>query len=278
MPVSQIEAFERPDGLAEAWELLERARESARLVAGGTDLTIHCPPGVTTLIDLSSAGLDSIETGPDGSISIGAMATLTEMMEHPAIAGYQDGVVVDMMSWVGSPLLRNAATIGGHLARGYLSDVIPVMLALDASVGVYDGTERRMELEEYFASETHRTQHILTVVSLPGQPPGGTAAFRRFSRSGFDYALANACCRIVPGDGGIAEARIVTGAGPGVARRVREAEDRLVTGGISREARSAAVHAVHEALDGGQDYRKHLASVMVGDCLDDIARRLGEGS
>lgn len=276
MPVLGIEAFERAPDLSSAWEMLKRAGPSGRLVAGGTDLTIHCPPGVTTLIDLAPAGLDRIEVAAGGAISVGATATLTQMMEHPDVVAYQGGVVVDMLRWVGSPLLRNAATIGGHLARGYLSDVIPVMLAVDAYVGVYDGVERELGLEEYYDAEVHRTLHILTKVVLPEHPSGGTAVFRRFSRSGFDYALANACCRVAPGGGGVEQARIVTGAGPGVARRIRDAEARLVETGLTDDAGTAAVASVMEALRDAQEYRRHLASVLVADCLDEIRRRLGE--
>ncbi len=57
---------------------------------------------------------------------------------------------------MGSPLLRNAATIGGHLARRRYSDIVPVLLALDATVTVFDGTERTLPLAAFYAEGPDR--------------------------------------------------------------------------------------------------------------------------
>ena len=92
----------------------------------------------------------------DRGFAIGATATLTDMLEHPGLAAHLDGVVAKMLGGVGSPLLRNAATIGGHLARGRYSDVVPVLLALDATITVFDGSEQIMPLAAYYAEGRRR--------------------------------------------------------------------------------------------------------------------------
>ena len=128
------------------------------------------------LVDLAHLGLDRIEVAGDGSIRLGAMVTLTDMMEHPALRALPSGVIHEMMVHVGSPLLRNAASIGGHLARGWLSDVIPVLLVLDASVEFFDGEHRTAGLDRYYEERLHEGPHILTGVAIP--PAGDRQAQR----------------------------------------------------------------------------------------------------
>src|SRR4030066_368912 len=67
----------------------------------------------------------------------------------------------------GSPLLRNAATIGGHLARRRYSDIVPVLLALDAGVTVYEGAERTLPLAAFYAEGTGRSRVLITEVQIP---------------------------------------------------------------------------------------------------------------
>ena len=127
MSLSGVTEYLRPRTVDEAFAALGA---SSRALGGGTALILHAPPGISTLVDLGDLPLDYIRER-DG-FRIGATTTLTAMEEHSGLAGHLGGVFPEMLRHVGSPLLRNAATIGGHLARGRLSDVIPVLLALSA--------------------------------------------------------------------------------------------------------------------------------------------------
>lgn len=281
MPVTQIRAFHRPDRIQQAWHLLEEGPQ-VRLVGGGTDLAIHCPPEVRVLVDLAHLGIDRIEVEDGGFSSIGAMVTLSEVLEHPLSRSHASGVLAEMLVHVGSPLLRNAATVGGHLARGWLSDVIPVLLALDAEVELFVGRWQRMSLEDYYATSEHRSPHILTSLFLPPVPDRSAAAFLRFSRSAFDHALVAVACRVeMAEDGTVGDARVVVGAGGGVARRVATAEAELRGATFDRErivAASAAASEVetHGTWVASAEYRRHLAEVLVDRCLSTVAERLGE--
>ncbi len=279
MPVSQIRAFHRPDRIAQVWHLLQEGPQ-VRLVGGGTDLAIRCPAEVTVLVDLAHLGLDQIETRPDGTIAVGAMATLTDVLEHPGLAAMASGVIPEMMVHVGSPLLRNAATVGGHLSRGWLSDVIPVFLALDAEVELYTGEHRRMSLHEYFDSGANRRPHVLTAALVPPGTEGAAAAFLRFSRSAFDHALVTAACRIDPDGDRSGAVRVVLGTGAGVAERLPEAEA-ILEGAVlddERIRRAAAVAASvepHGTWVASAEYRADLAVVLVERCLTAVRGRMG---
>ena len=281
MPVNQIRAFHRPDRIQQVWHLLGEGPQ-VRLVGGGTDLTIHCPPEVRVLVDLSHLGIGGITEEADGSIRVGAMATLSEVLEHPEIRRRASGVLADMLVHVGSPLLRNAATVGGHLARGYLSDVVPVLLALDAEIEVFDGETRRLPLDLYYHDGVHDTPHIVTAVIVPPLVDDA-AAFLRFSRSGFDHALVNTACRVRLTGGVVTDARVAVGAGPGVARLLPAASEGLVGSSfddpvIERTAALAGSVETHSNWIASAEYRSHLAVTLVDRCLRMVRDRLGGGA
>lgn len=275
MSRSQIESYLRPRGPNEAWEVLGRGDHSVRVLSGGTDLTIACPPEVTTLVDVSRALPAAIDSSGDG-LTIGAMATLTEMIEAPAVAGWASGVIVEMLADVGSPLLRNVCTIGGHLARGKLSDVIPVLLALDAEVTIFSGEEERLSLADYYADDRHRSPHLLMQVHLPELPAPTAAAFQRFARTAYDFPMANCAVRLSGSD----EVRIVVGATPQRGQRAAAAEEIVRTGGrdpatFERAGEAAAAEIpVGSSWVVGAEYRSQLVKVLVRRTLAEASARL----
>ena len=284
MPVTQIRAFHRPATVAAAWALVRDGDGTVALLAGGTDLTIHPPATVTRLVDLGRLGLDRITVTDDG-ITIGAMATLTDLLEHPALATYAGGVLGEMLVHVGSPLLRNAARVGGHLARGRLSDVVPVLLACDAEVSLFDGEDHRVALEDYYATGRHRTAHVLTAVHLPPAHHIGAAGFVRFSRAAFDVATVCCACRVrVADDGRTADARVVVGQAPTLGVRLPAAEAALTGAPLTEATIEGAAQAAGATLDtavGGmgasEAYRRQLATVGVRRGLTAAAARLTGG-
>ena len=278
MPLSQIEAFHRPTHIEQVWHLLQEG-PAVRLVGGGSELAIRCPNDVEVLVDLAHLGLDAIDVAEDGSISVGAMATLTDMMESPALRSLPSDVLGEMMVHVGSPLLRNAASIGGHLARGWLSDVIPVLLVLDASVEYYDGEYQRVAMDHYYREGIHERLHVLTRVLIPAPQEGHRAAFLRFSRSAYDHALANAACRLDLRLGKVEEVRIALSAGFRAATRQPGAEASLDGGGIAEEDIAVAVEHLeveaHSDWLASAEYRAHLARTLVARCLRLARERSG---
>jgi CO/xanthine dehydrogenase FAD-binding subunit len=275
MTTTQIAAYHRPRSLDEAWALLGQADPTVRAVSGGTDLTIACPPEVTALVDLAGAVSASIETHDGGGIEIGAMARLSAVADHPAVAAHATGVIPEMLAHVGSPLLRNVCTIGGHLARGKLSDVIPVLLAVDAAVTIHTGEPQRVSLADYYDLGLHEQPHVLTAVHLPALEAPCGAAFHRFSRTAFDFPMANCCCRVG------ADVRIVVGATPQRGRRATEAEAILATGGLDPPMLAAAAAAAAAETPTGSswvvsaEFRRQLVAVLVRRSLETAVARLG---
>jgi len=105
----------------EACELLGQYRGKARLNAGGTDLLAMLkgdiwPEYPEAVINVKTIpGLDSI-TENDNVLKIGALALLSDVAKSPTIKE-KCGVLAKAALSVGSPLIRNVATIGGNLCQ-----------------------------------------------------------------------------------------------------------------------------------------------------------------
>ncbi len=139
MAVHQVESIVRSTSIEEAWEQRRREPHASRFLAGGVDLVLYAPPGVTTLIDLSGLGIDGVRRDGDDLV-IGAMATLTDVLESSLVGKVADGFLPRVLQRVASPLQRNVATIGGAVVRAHpWSDVVPALLVLDARLDVFDG-------------------------------------------------------------------------------------------------------------------------------------------
>jgi CO/xanthine dehydrogenase FAD-binding subunit len=271
-----ITEYLRPGSVEEAFETLVAAGPAGRLVGGGTDLTLHPPAQVTTLIDLSKAALGGIREEGDG-VSIGATVTLTEMSEYEPFGRLWSGVIHAMLERVASPLHRNAASIGGHLARGRLSDVVPVLLAIDAQISLYDGSTRTMPLAEFYSTRANRQPVVVTGVRVSTDE--GKASFVKFARTTYDLAILNVACAARFDGRTVSWARIVVGERPQLATEVKEASSSLVGEALTAEAISTAAAAAERSVEVRSDprasaeYRRHLTGVLVRRCLAQLEER-----
>lgn len=267
-----VKHYLRPADVGAAYGLLEEHGPAARLVGGGTDLAIHPPLGLTTLIDVSRLPLAYIDEREEG-IAIGATTTLTDIQTSPALAGFASGVLPGMLAELGAPVLRNVATLGGHLARGRLSDLIPVLLTLDAEVRFFDGAAQTMPLADFFEHSVYRRRLVVTEVLLPAASAAFQAAFVRFSRAAFDFPVLNCAVAVELGAGVVEHARVVVGETPRLGRRVHQVEAQLVgkpltAAEIEVAARSAKeVVAVGDDQRASADYRSQLVYVGVRRAL-----------
>jgi xanthine dehydrogenase YagS FAD-binding subunit len=118
-------AFElfQPASVADAQKLLEQHGPDAWVLAGGLDSFDWLKDRIKkpkVVIDLSGIGeLRGIRaSGNDGSdgIEIGAMTTLTELVNHPIIRQKYD-LLAQAAELVASPQIRNQGPIGGNVSQ-----------------------------------------------------------------------------------------------------------------------------------------------------------------
>ena len=123
-----MKAFEwmSPSTVAEAVSALKSAPapqdadDAARPIAGGQDLLTTMKDYITRpsrVVNLKSIrGLDKIEVDGKGGLRIGALVTLTQIEEHPAVRRSFPGLSEAAHS-VGTPQIRNLGTVGGNLCQ-----------------------------------------------------------------------------------------------------------------------------------------------------------------
>ncbi len=190
--------YHRPETLTHALELL--ADRSSRRVplAGGTHLVgaleTRQRRDVDGVVDLADLGLSYIQHA-DSSLHIGAMTTLTDLVEHPLCSHLANGILPDTARFEGSQNLRNAATVGGLIALAEPdSELFAALLALRASVVTVDkdGVGSLRQLDEFAGSQGQRSQgpSIITEIRLPlRQAAGGHA---RIARTPMDRCIVAA--------------------------------------------------------------------------------------
>jgi len=114
-------AFEllQPNSIADAQKLLEQHGRDAWVLAGGLDSFDWLKDRIKkpkVVVDLSGiAELRGVRTAADG-IEIGAMTTLTEIVQHPVIKE-KYGLLAESAELVASPQIRNQGTIGGNVSQ-----------------------------------------------------------------------------------------------------------------------------------------------------------------
>ena len=114
-------AFElfQPSSIADAQKLLEQHGGDAWVMAGGLDSfdwlkdRIKKPKAVVDLSGIEE--LKGVRTTGDG-IEIGAMTTLTEVVNHPVIK-QKYGLLAQGAELVASPQIRNQGTLGGNVSQ-----------------------------------------------------------------------------------------------------------------------------------------------------------------
>jgi xanthine dehydrogenase YagS FAD-binding subunit len=118
-------AFElfQPVSVADAQKLLEQHGPDAWVLAGGLDSfdwlkdRIRKPKAVVDLSGIEELrGVRTLGNNGGDGIEIGAMTTLTEVVNHPIIKE-KYGLLAQAAELVASPQIRNQGTIGGNVSQ-----------------------------------------------------------------------------------------------------------------------------------------------------------------
>ena len=275
--------YHAPAGLDEALEILGRYGSQARVLAGGTDLLVNmkrkvmAPAHVVALDRLP--GLADISS-TRAEISIGARVTAASAAESRAIRK-RLAVLAEGAGRLGSPLIRNLATIGGNLATARpAADTAPALMALGARVVlVSSGSEREIRLDDFFIGPGQtviRPEEILTRVKVPAPEPGSGGGYVKLGlRRTLEISIVNVAAVITLGPGGrkIRAARVVLGAVAPTPIRSPRAEEALIGAEAGQKAFRRAGRAA--ALDarpitdhrGSAEYRKMVVEVLTRRAL-----------
>lgn len=258
LPMLNIQTYVRAKSLEEAYTLNQK--RNARVLGGMLWLKMASNT-VGTAIDLCGLGLDTIEEDETG-FTLGAMATLRMLEQHPGLAAYTQNAVAKAVQDIVGVQFRNMATVGGSVwGRFGFSDVLALLLAADARVNLYKaGT---LPIETFAVMPYDRD--LLVSVTVP-KYRDAAFAYKAMRIQRTDLPVLN--CALARLDG---EYRLAVGARPGKAVLLRD-ENGLLADGITPE--SAAAFAAYAAQNvptganarGSAEYRTHLVEVLTRRC------------
>jgi aerobic carbon-monoxide dehydrogenase medium subunit len=251
--------YARPSTVEDAVRLLS-AHDGARALAGGQTLTNvmkarAAAPDV--LIDLN--GLDELRTisrEEDGSLELGAMATLSQLIRSSEVAEARP-ILGEVASQVADVQVRNRGTIGGNICSNDPTNHLPPLVAaLGATMTIRsDDGERTVTSDEFFLG-VYMTAvgpgELLTRITIPAAG-GARDGFASIPIGRDGTCIVNAAATVADG-----QARIGLGC---VA-----ATPLLVTSAIGEAAVREAVRGA--GLDppadvhASADYRKHLSEIV----------------
>lgn len=268
-----------PRTLQEALESLSRHRGEANLLAGGTHLVYRMKAGDLAprlVISLGKiCGLQGIEEGDDGGLTIGACATLEEVARSSIVRRHYDLLAV-AASQVGGPQTRNRGTIGGNICNASpAADTAPPLLVLGATLTVASARgQRTVPMSEFFVAPRRTVMsedEILTAIHLPEALPRSGGAFLKLGRrKAMDISLVCAAGYISmqPGSMVVREGRVALGSVAPTPLLVKEVESAVngseLTPEVLERAGQVAAERAQPITDirASADYRREMAGVL----------------
>jgi len=280
--------YRSPTTLSEALVLLAEHGERARVIAGGTDLVLELERGVRhvpTLVDITRIpGLDGI-TFDNSTIRLGPLVTHSQAVTSRLLV--EQAFPLAWACWqVGSPQIRNQATIAGNLVNASpAGDTITPLWALGASVTLASQQrgERMLPFEEFFLgvrrTALQANEMLVSIQFLPLQPNERGTFLKLGLRQAQAIAVVNVA--IVLGFEGVrvSRARIALGAVAPTIIRAQEAEESLVSRPLTEETvmqageLAAAAARPIDDIRGSAVYRRAMVRVLTVRAL----RQLREG-
>src|SRR5437764_13566792 len=214
--------YARPSSVQEAVRLLSE-HDGARALAGGQTLinvmkARAASPDV--LIDLNRLDeLKGIDLSSDGTVSIGAMVTYSELMASAEARARP--ILGEVAAQIADVQVRNRGTVGGNVcANDPTNHLPPLLVALGATMTIAGVQgERSVPAEEFFLGVYMTAAgpgELLTKITIP---PGGQDGFAAVTIGRDGTGIVTAAASL---NGG---ARLATGRVDAVPARARPAEE-----------------------------------------------------
>ncbi len=282
----------QPADLNDAIRLLA-SNDEVRCLAGGQSLVpmlnlgLVDPPALVSLRHV--AGLDRIERGEDGSLSIGAMASQAALAAFQATGQHQ--VLVQAARQMAHPAIRNFGTVGGSLCHADpAADLPPAAVAAGATFSISGpGGAREVAAEDFFVdylTTALSDAEILTGIAVPAPASNSAGHYYKYARVDGDYATVSVAVSLSADAGVCSGARIVLGSCAQVPLRLDEADAALVgsavvDGSVDTDAVARAGTMLQQAAEplddvrGTAAYRRRLIPGLVARAVARAAAEIG---
>jgi len=263
----------------EATQLKRSIGPGALYLAGGTTFVPFVKAPVEVLIDVSRLGLSGVVVG-GGKVAVGATTRIADLMvpelRDTAPMLYKAG------RRLATPLVRNAATVGGNLAYAFLpSDFGVALLATGAEIEILGESARAVFIEDLLSDGWLGGDDLVSKITLAAHGRGQGTGFAKFGRGEVDIALVIGAVWLEAFGGEVRGLRIAVGQTSSMPVFLKEIADgavgKKVTRGLIEEVSDLASGSMEPRDDyrASGDYKKNLIRVMVGRAFAEAAGEAG---
>jgi CO/xanthine dehydrogenase FAD-binding subunit len=261
-------------------------RKDATILAGGTDLLVEINFG--RIRPAHIVAIDRVDELKDlsknGHVRMGALVTYTRMLE----ADIGSPAMQQSARTIGSPQIRNAATIGGNLGTcSPAGDALPVLAALDATVVLRSKKgERRVAFGDFMTGPKKSVRRPDELIVAAEWDDAGAAQTYMFAATRNAMAISIAGLALVVDR---AKRRVGVGLGSCGPTIIRATEAERFAAGLFEEAGWDRPHRPSDAaakefgrlaaaaakpiddVRGTAAYRRHVLGVMGARALARVA-------
>ncbi len=278
--------YHAPKTLAEAVQLMDTL-EYAKPVIGGTDLVpllreAACTP--SHIVDLNNVAELNYVREQDGFICIGATATHSQVAASELMR--KAPAVVDAVSRIGSPQVRNRGSVTGNLCNASpAADSAPPLLVYDAEAKIVSSGETAIvPLPELFAGpkiNCLEPNELVTEIRFPVPPESSSSSFKRIGRrKAFTLSVVSAAAYVEMEGGVCTEARVAFGSVAETPIRAPGVEELLAGKELDSQTISEAAEAAKQGVSpvtdvrGTAEYRRDMCGVLLRRALYTAVGRL----
>lgn len=266
-----------PKSMAEAVDMAAQYGDKAAILAGGTDLMVMLQKGMVGRPYVIGLGeipdIDYISYSKTDGLRIGAMATVYQLIQNAKVKKSHTALW-QAAATLGSPQIRNAATIAGNILRASPSgDCCCAMLALGGSVVLESVSGRReVPIDEFFLGYrkiARRESEIAVELRLPPMEDEQRSAFARMTRMTFDLAKISAAVLLDLNGKKCREARIAMGAVAPTTIRIKKAEEMLADSTLNEKTFEEVAAVIPKQIKPIDDvrstaeYRRSVSGALV---------------
>jgi carbon-monoxide dehydrogenase medium subunit len=280
-------AYAAPAKLSEVVALLSE-NPGSRILAGGQNLLVEPSRrhlSGSLLVDLRKvAGLVGIEER-DGGVRIGSMTTIGAIASSELVHKICP-VLAEAAGLVGDAQVRNRGTIGGAIVEANPgSDLIPVLLVLDAALEIAGTKSRQVAMNDFFAAQESNLSatEVISAIIIPRAAPSTGAIYEKMKHWATLYALCGVAAAVtLSSDGSIAQCRIAVTGSIEHPARLRDVEAALIGSRLEDSSLAKATSLIDRRLAyrgdayASSEYRAHLTRVLTGRALRRASARASQ--
>jgi carbon-monoxide dehydrogenase medium subunit len=165
-----------PESVSEVMKYLENP--NAKLLAGGTAMTLTSIKEVETFVDLQKTNLSYIKEEKNQFL-IGGTTSAYDIFRYEKLPkSFREAA-----DKIGDLALLHAITIGGNFAMLYKwVDLPPVLWALNASITIIGREEKNMNLDDFFVYSKEKSvanrNELITEIQLPKPPANSYSEYQ----------------------------------------------------------------------------------------------------